>query len=226
MALSDYNFNSTRNEIIARAFRQLGQIEPGESPSAEQLAQGIEALNNMVQAWEADGIKLWRLTPVEITLADGDNDYSTPSDPPIFDICDAFYRLDSEDLPLRVVNYIEFLRIQDKEEVGEPLWVALQGTDVPTLHVWPTPDSAVAGKKIVLSAIIRGKDFDTAAGTADFPKHWINALTFGLALDLSPEYLTPMAEYNRISDLFDYYYKLAKKGDARKENMRFVSGAF
>lgn len=48
----------TNLELIAGALRKLNVINEIETPSAEQGAKCLEALNDMLERWEEDGIKL------------------------------------------------------------------------------------------------------------------------------------------------------------------------
>lgn len=45
-------------ELITGALRKLNVINEVETPSAEQGAKCLEALNDMLEQWEEDGIKL------------------------------------------------------------------------------------------------------------------------------------------------------------------------
>lgn len=47
---------ATTTEISTRALRRLGVVDPGESPSAADVASATEALTAMINAWEADGL--------------------------------------------------------------------------------------------------------------------------------------------------------------------------
>ncbi len=50
--------------IVTRALRVLRVVDATETPEAEDMASGIDALNDMMARWEADGVSLgW--APVE-----------------------------------------------------------------------------------------------------------------------------------------------------------------
>jgi len=53
-----YDFDLTRNEIITSALRKCGAVAQGESPSAEQISEGAEALNVIVK--DLDSFRLWK----------------------------------------------------------------------------------------------------------------------------------------------------------------------
>lgn len=47
---------ATNTQIVTRALRRLGVVPAGGTPSAEDLADGSDALSAMVNAWEAEGL--------------------------------------------------------------------------------------------------------------------------------------------------------------------------
>jgi hypothetical protein len=60
MATSNsYDFTVTRDDIIKSALRTLGALGVGETPNAEDYANGSEALNIMIKSWVTKGFPLW-----------------------------------------------------------------------------------------------------------------------------------------------------------------------
>jgi len=53
------NFSVNRDEIIAHAYRILGALRAGGTPSADDVTDANTALNIMVKAWQAYGLHLW-----------------------------------------------------------------------------------------------------------------------------------------------------------------------
>jgi hypothetical protein len=56
------SFTYNRDQIIRRALRQVGAIQSGETPGAQENQDAIDALNAMVSAWQASGLHLWKET--------------------------------------------------------------------------------------------------------------------------------------------------------------------
>jgi len=56
-----YDWNITRNEIISSALRIIGELDPQETPSAEDITTGSEALNMLLKSWSNTviGLQLW-----------------------------------------------------------------------------------------------------------------------------------------------------------------------
>jgi len=53
------NFTHTRDEIVTAALKKLGVISYNQPPDAAQMQDGIDELNRMSKAWQADDIHLW-----------------------------------------------------------------------------------------------------------------------------------------------------------------------
>jgi hypothetical protein len=48
---------ATARDLLTRAFRRHGFISEDEGLTAEQVAQGLQLLNDMMNGWEAEGIQ-------------------------------------------------------------------------------------------------------------------------------------------------------------------------
>jgi hypothetical protein len=63
------------------------------------------------------------------------------------------------------------------------------------MHVFPTTDSYSALHKKLYFVYQRPfEDFDAATDNPDFPQEWYDAVTYGLATRLAPEYGVPNTE--------------------------------
>lgn len=54
---------------VTRAMRLIGALQEGEQPNANQTADGITVLQNMLGAWEMEGITLSGLVGATLTAA-------------------------------------------------------------------------------------------------------------------------------------------------------------
>lgn len=224
MALSDYDFNATRNEIIERAYRIIGKNPPGEPLSGDMMTQAIIALNSMVKSWQSKHVFLWTLKDVSQNLSAGVSSYSLASiDPPVYALDRAYLRIDNVDYSVDVASWRQYLDIPNKTMPGEPSTVALDTAISPTLYVWPVPTQA---RTLRLSGLVRLKDFDSASGNADFPVRYLDALTFGLAHALSFEYGLPLAEKRELERQYQAAFAEAKSGERERAEFEFCDGAF
>lgn len=222
MATTDYDFNLTRNEIIQRALRIVGVLSLGESLSAEMYDQARIALNAMVKVWQGDRIFLWTLVDDTLTTSAGTESYAFDTDPKIIGIDQAFLRVNSADTPIEIISFREYQYIIDKTAPGDPTHAAHHFAEQ-KLYFWPTPN---ATRTIYYTGIVRVQDMDTAAGTPDFPVEWLNALTYGLAYDLSDEYGKGLGERQAIGAKAKEFYAIARKSDRDRGESEFVCSAY
>lgn len=60
MAISgSSNYSIDRDGLIAHAYRILGALRAGGTPSNDDIVDGTVALNIMIKAWQAHGLQLW-----------------------------------------------------------------------------------------------------------------------------------------------------------------------
>ena len=191
------DYSQTRDDIIKRALRLIGALAQGESPTTDQVTEAAVALNGLVKAWEADGMPLWAIKERTITLQATNNTYTLTTPKPL-KVIQAWYRntTSNVDVPMRVITRDEYNRLGNKSSAGTPIQVYYEPRrDDGVLHVFPTPsatDAANVSIHIVYQAPF--DDFDKATDTPDFPQEWYDAVTYGLATRLAPEYGLPIPD--------------------------------
>lgn len=197
-------FNITRDQLIAGALRMVGAVAQGESPTATQISEAAEALNMMVKAWEVDGMPLWGLTEYVMTLS-ATNKYTlgigkTIAIPKPLKVIQAWIRETSSniDIPIRIISKHEYNTLGNKSVTGTPVQLYYNPQlDYGDLYVFPTPDSTVASAYKVHIVYQRPfEDFVATGDNPDFPQEWLDALKYGLAARLAPEYGVPLDQRN------------------------------
>jgi hypothetical protein len=69
-------FSYNRDQIIKMAYRKLGVINASETPSAQMIQDGSDALNLWVKALNATGLHIWTETEATLFLQPGQNTYT------------------------------------------------------------------------------------------------------------------------------------------------------
>lgn len=191
------DYTQTRDDIIKRALRLIGALAQGESPTTDQVTEAAVALNGLVKAWEADGMPLWAIKERTIPLVTNTNTYTLDTPKPL-KVLQAWYRntTSNVDVPMRVITRDEYNRLGNKSSAGTPIQVYYEPRrDDGVLHVFPTP-SATDAANINIHIVYQAPfdDFDLATDTPDFPQEWYDAVTYGLATRLAPEYGLPIPD--------------------------------
>lgn len=201
-------FSITRDDIIKGALRKIGVVAQGEVPTIDQVTEASFALNLMVKAWEPDGMPLWALRTTPIPLTAGINSYSigtgktVNTDKPLR-VIQAWNRdsISKVDIPMRIITKQEYSILGNKTTSGNPIQIYYEPlSDYGNLYVFPTPSTVDATNNQVYITYQRPyEDFNIATDTPDFPQEWYNAVVYGLAVQLAPEYGVPIDQRQVLS---------------------------
>lgn len=185
------DFTVTRDDIIKRALRLIGVLAQGETPTTNQVDEAALALNSMVKAWQADGMPLWSIKQRTVTLVEGQVSYTLDTPKPL-KLLQAFNRVinSNVDIPMRVITQQEYNMLGNKSVQGNPIQCYYDPRrDTGILYVFPVPSAAEVGaNQIILTYQAPYEDFDSSTNNPDFPQEWYDAVTYGLACRIAPEY--------------------------------------
>lgn len=185
------DFSVTRDDIIKRALRLLGVVAQGELPTADQTTEAALALNGLVKAWQAEGMPLWAIKERAVTLIADQATYTlnTPKPLKVFQAWN-HDTTSNVDIPMRIISKQEYNVLGNKTSSGNPIQVYYDPRrDDGILHVFPVPSTADAvNNNLHLVYHAPFEDFDSSTDLPDFPQEWYDAITYGLATRLAPEY--------------------------------------
>ena len=196
-------YSVTRDQIITTALRKIGVVAQGETATSDQITEAAIALNLMVKAWEADGMPLWALRTIAITLTAGKTSYSLGTsvscdivtDKPL-KVIQAWNRdpVSKVDIPMRIITKQEYSILGNKTTSGKPIQLYYEPQrDQGVVSLFPTPASADVSSSVVYITYQRPfEDFNASSDTPDFPQEWYEAVVYGLAVRLAPEYGVPL----------------------------------
>lgn len=179
---------------ITRALRLLGELGSGESATTDELADGLTALNAMLDSWRNDRLMCYAFQEETITLANADSSYTLgPTGDVVTTRPVEIHRawvVDSGNtyaVTLRDEDW--WADIPDKTSAGDWPTDALFRPTMPnaTIHVYPVPNQA--GTLKVLTRVAVGA-FASTATTVTLPPGWEGAIDANLAVWMAPEYQT------------------------------------
>lgn len=202
---TDYSIQ--RDNLIKASLRLIGVGTIDEDPTAAEITNAVTTLNIMLKAWQADGLQLWQRRVHELTVAQGTYQYalgiSSPAGDPVgyrpLRVTAVYRRVsaDTTDVPLNKLSRDEYWSLSDKDSQGTPVnyYYDPQLTDG-VLNIWPAPDATFATNSVL--EIHCHKPFDDMDTSSDndfeFPSEWYEAIKWGLAVRLAPEYGIPRLE--------------------------------
>lgn len=68
--------DKARNNLIKHSFQLAGIISPESTPTAEELADAAHTLNTMLQSWNNDGFRLFKIKTGYMPFISGKNEYN------------------------------------------------------------------------------------------------------------------------------------------------------
>lgn len=184
---------ATGTTLITGALRLLGVIESGETPSDDELDDGLESVNAMLDSWRNDDLMCYALQEESLTLADGDASYTVGSGGDLDTTrpvsIEAAWIVDSDiSYTVVIITDLEYAAIPDKTtEADWPDRLVYRPTMATgTIVVYPVPNATRTLKlltRVPLTAL-------TLADTVSLPPGWERAIKHNLAVEIAPEYQT------------------------------------
>lgn len=208
-------WEQNRNEVISGALRKLAVIPSGGTASTHQIQDAAAALNAMIKGFHADGMPLWAIREYTFNTVAATSTYSigvgqTLNTPMPLKVIQA-YRIEQTgavNVPLLVYNHYDYNLLPINAAQGEPVNIYYHPfSTYGTIKLWPTPIDSTTTVTIVYQRPF--EDMNTAVDTFDFPAYWTEALVYGLAWRLAPEYGVPIQDRQVLQKEAAYFHEMA-----------------
>jgi hypothetical protein len=181
---------TTAFNIIKSALRKGGILTMGENPSAEEAADALETLNDLLASWSNDSMTVYARTLESFTLSAGTAAY-TIGPGGAFDtvrpvkLISGYVRSGSIDYPLEIETEENYDSVALKSTGSIPSYMILTNTHpLAKLTFYPVP---AASYQFYLRSEKPLASF-TLHQEVDLPPGWKRALVHNLAIELIPEY--------------------------------------
>jgi len=181
----------TARTLIKAALRAIGVIASGETPSASEMADGLEALQIMLRGWGAERIMVYTTTNEHFTLTANDGDYTIGSGGDFNTtrptrISGAFVRGSGVDVPLKIIGEAEYRAIGTKDAGGTPGQLYYNPAyPLGLIYLYPVPSSALV---LYLDNLRPLTEPTTLTDSISFPLEYDEAIKFNLAVRMAPEF--------------------------------------
>lgn len=183
---------NTADRIITYAMVDAGLIAEGDTPTAAQYATYVNRLNDIINLWQTQGVKLWTNVDLSVTLVAGQGMYTFgPSSGIVMTkpmrILDESYYMDANGIkrPVSLIGRQDYNRLSTNTQQGpiNQIYVDKQLTQL-IVNTWLVPDAntALGTLHVVLQQQIT--NLVTSSDTLSFPQEWFIALRWGLADDI------------------------------------------
>lgn len=185
----------TVRELIRKSMLLVGTISSGESLSADEAADGLNSLNDLLDSWSTDGLLIPAMVREEFTLVPSTASYTigtggafSTTNPQLIEEARL---LDTSgtafEIPLRIFNDQEYADIKIKTlTTSQAQGIYFQrGAPLSTIYVYPVPSTA---NKLVLYSKKALSNFASVNDSISLPPGYQRALRYNLALELAVEY--------------------------------------
>lgn len=172
----------TVREALIRAFRQAKIISGGETPTSDEMTDGITVLNLMLKSWQSDGCGIWR----EMEDSVSTDTAQTTLDPRAMDVIEARLTVSGIDRPLARWEWGDYVGTPNKAATGTPcVYVFRKGRDSVSMYLWPVPSAAMTISYTAARVI---DDVTTLEETLDVPQEWLECVVTNMAVRLAEEF--------------------------------------
>ena len=218
----------TRDELIYISLRLLGVGVDEEPIEQAEIDHASQRLNMMVKAWTADGLQLWARTWDEIPLTEGKYKYilgpggDLDVEKPLRILECSRVEGDNR-IPMTALSESGYWDMVNWSNKGVPInYFFLPKVDQSEFYVWPSPDAYSADN--VTISISYHRPFDTMQDSEDrldFPEEYHEAVAYGLALRLAPEYGIDHVQRGMLRTEYRMAYEAARMWDVEDVAVQF-----
>jgi hypothetical protein len=180
--------------IINDAMHDAGYLEEGEVPNSEQLASNFRRLNDIINLWQTQGLKLFLLQDITLSLIADQHTYTFGPDIS----CDVVMAKPSRVIDAYVLSPSGIRRplipiawkdwnllpqVTGNAGVINSYMVDKQA-EILGVRFWNSPDTAEALNNVVLTMQVAAPNAINLEQNMNFPQEWRIALRWGLADDI------------------------------------------
>jgi hypothetical protein len=179
----------TAIEIITAALRLIGVAATGETLSASESADGLQAMQMMIDSWSNQGLFVYARTVETLTLT-GANSYTIGSSGTFntvrpIEILGAYVTSGGLDYPINLVTANTYRDIAQKSLSGIPNWLYYSPTyPLGTIYMAPV----ASGDTITIESLKPLTEPSGNTSNLSFPPGYEEAFKFNLAVRLAPEF--------------------------------------
>lgn len=181
----------TVRDLVFGALRLIGAVDANASLTAQEAADGMEALNLLIGSLNTERLTIYTIRSEEFTLTGGQGSYTMGpggnfnTARPVR-IEDAKYKVGDQEYPLRVLNDQEWQSLDLRTLGGFPSCLHDSGAyPLAVISLWPVPSAA---DKVLLFTWKAISEFTQVTDEILLPPGYGRMLKYNLAVELAPEF--------------------------------------
>lgn len=184
---------TTATDMITRSMRLARVIGKGEIPTADESADGLTALNAMLDSWSIERLFVYYIVQEDLTLSPGIGSYTmgtggdlnTTRPSKIDDSCYISYG--SYDIPLELIGAQSYANIVAKSiQSNLPMYLfAEMSYPLVTLYFYPVPNTAYTAR---IRSWKQLQTFSTLTDALALPPGYQRGIEYSLAEEYAAEF--------------------------------------
>jgi hypothetical protein len=204
-----------KDAAINAALRKIGVVSGGASPQTYEITNATETLNGMIKSWHADGMPVWAINDYSFATVAGTSTYTigtgqTLNTPAPLKITQAYRNqgTTSANVPMNIYTEYNFKLLPTTASSSTPvnLWYQPLGA-TGVISLWPAPVDTSYTIHIVYQRPF--EDMTASTDNFDFPSYWMEAVVYGLAARMAPEYGIPLQDRQQLMKEADIFHQEA-----------------
>lgn len=204
-----------RDAVINAALRKLGVLSSGVSATTAQNTGAAEALNAMIKGLHADGMPVWAIKSYNFTPSIGTALYQigvgkTLNTAMPLKILQAWRNQSSSvsNIPMNIYTSYNYNMLPLSNAQGVPINLYYQPLSTyGEINLWPKPQDTQYNITIRYQRPF--EDMNASTDDFDFPAYWTEALIYGLASRLAPEYGLPLQDRQAMKAEAEFFHQNA-----------------
>jgi hypothetical protein len=198
---------ATAQEQIEGALRLIGQLAAGEEATADDLADGLTALNQMLDSWSTERLSVFCLQDQTFTWTVGERSRTVgPTGDfvgtrPVLVDPSTYFKWNNVSYPLAIANADQYNGIALKTVNSALPQVLYPNMTMPdaTLYIYPVPTVAIELHLISVTELTQPA---TLATSLVIPPGYLRAYRYNLAVEIASEFgIEVPQKVSRIAEL-------------------------
>lgn len=213
----------TETDIITEAMEDIGVLEAGDTPSADDITSARRSLNLILKSLQSDpSIALRFIEDKTISLSDGTTSYALDADTK--KVLRVWLRIDGTDTQLNIVSKESYDLLSSKSGENQPMQVYIDyAPDTPKAYFYPTPGQSYtayyASERVV-------EDMTSATDNVDLPTSALEMVVAGLRSKLSSKFGLPIQERGYWDNKYTMLKRDFRAGDTNRSGKETVRPNF
>lgn len=214
--------------IINDAMHDAGLLGEGEAPNSEQLANNFRRLNDIINLWQTQGLKLFLLQEISVSLVVSQSLYTfgptgtVVMSKPSRVLQGLVLTAGNIRRPLVELSWQEWMtlsQVTGNDGMISSYFVDKQA-DLLKVHFWNPPSVEEATNTAILLMQVQAPNQINLEDNVQFPQEWRIALRWGLADDISTG--QPQAIMDRCAQRAATYRQVLEDWDVEDTTTNFT----